>query len=86
MPPEKFWEYTLAENILIVKGAEARDSSRWNHTSSLMSLYANSNASKGKRFKPTDFHPYHKMQIEEQQPKTRKDVDQLIEKLKRFNG
>jgi hypothetical protein len=51
-----------------------------------MALYANSKASKGKRYSPEDFNPYLIQVKASRRPKTREDVDKLIDKMKRFNG
>jgi len=54
----------------------------WNHTASLMSLYANSKAAKGKSFKPQDFSPYE--QDTSNQPQTKEQVAKLVEEMKSF--
>ena len=54
----------------------------WNHTASLMSLYANSKAAKGKSFKPQDFSPYE--QDTSDQPQTKEQVAKLVEEMKSF--
>lgn len=47
-----------------------------------MSLYANSKASKGKSFKPQDFHPHE--QDTSSQPTTKEQVAEIVEEMKSF--
>lgn len=82
-PPE-FWDMTLAESILILKAREENERSEWNRTASLMALYANSKAQKGKTYKAEDFHPFEIADRQNAQPKTRADVDKLINKKLTF--
>lgn len=77
---------TLQENMLIIAHARKVDKQQWNHTSSLMALYANSKASKGKRYSPDDFNPYSAQEKKNREPKTRQDINELINKNKSFNG
>ena len=72
--------------MLIINAERRKDEAAWMHTSSLMALYANSKSSKGKRFSPEDFNPYLIQEKEARKPRTKKDVDQLIDKMKSFNG
>lgn len=72
--------------MLIINAKRREDEAAWMHTSSLMALYANSKSSKGKRFSPEDFNPYLIQEKEARKPRTKKDVDQLIDKMKSFNG
>lgn len=71
---------------MMIKGFEEREKMQWNHTASLMALYANSKAQKGKRYQPEDFHPFEAAKKEAERPKTRDDVNKLIQKNKSFNG
>ena len=84
--PVEFWNMTLQENVLIMEATRERDADHWNHTASLMALYANSKSAKGKRFSPEDFHPTSIMQKEERKPKSKDDIENLINKHKSFNG
>lgn len=77
---------TLSENILIIQHTRERDKEMWNHTASLMALYANSKSGKGKRYSPDEFNPHSLMKKEMAKPKTRDDIDKLINKYKSFNG
>lgn len=77
--PAQFWEMTLAESMLILKAREEQERSEWNRTASLMALYANSKAQKGKSYKAEDFHPFEVAKRQAAQPKTRADVDKLIQ-------
>lgn len=79
-----FWDMTLTEVILSLKANNRTDEVAWNHTASLMALFANSKARKGKSFSPEQFHPY--LKAVDDTPKTKEDVDALIEKMKKFNG
>ena len=84
--PVDFWDMTLQENVLIMEATRERDAEQWNHTSSLMALYANSKSAKGKRFSPDDFHPMFIQEKEARKPKTKEDIENLINKHKSFNG
>jgi len=77
---------TLNENMLIIGQDRRRDRQQWNHTSTLMALYANSKSAKGKRFSPDDFNPYVFQDKKDAEPKTKEDVNKLINKYKTFNG
>ena len=84
--PQDFWYMTLQENMLIIAQSRKRDKEQWNHTSSLMALYANSKAAKGKRYSPDDFNPYSVQEKKARKPKSKQDIDKLITKYKSFNG
>jgi hypothetical protein len=72
---------TLAEVSSVCRGLTVSDELSWNHTAASMSLLANINASKGKRFKPEDFHPY----MQANKPKVTKDMAKdLYETFKEF--
>lgn len=77
---------TLQENMLIIARTRKKDREHWNHTSTLMALYANSKSSKGKRYSPDDFNPYALTDKQAAEPKTKEDVNELINKHKSFNG
>lgn len=77
---------TLQENMLIISQSRKKDREQWNHTSSLMALYANSKAPKGKRYSPDDFNPYSVQDKANREPKTKQDINELINKHKSFNG
>ena len=61
---------TLAEVSSVCGGLLVSDELSWNHTSASMSLLANINASKGKKFTPEDFHPY----MQANKPKPSKEL------------
>jgi hypothetical protein len=61
---------TLAEVSSVCRGLLVSDELSWNHTAASMSLLANINASKGKRFKPEDFHPY----LQAKKPRATKEL------------
>jgi len=84
--PHLFWESTLTEVQLLIEAGESKDRLMWNHTASLMSLYANSKSAKGKSFSPDDFNPYSHMERESNKPQTSDDVMDLMESMKSFNG
>jgi len=84
--PKDFWYMTLQENMLIIARTRKRDKEQWNHTSTLMALYANSKSSKGKRYNPDEFNPYAMADKQASEPKTKEDVNELINKYKSFNG
>lgn len=52
----------------------------WNHTSSLMALYAQSKAKRGTNYKPSQFNPYD--QVANQV--TEKTRDNLLDKFGKF--
>lgn len=58
MLPDTFWGCTLAEASSFMKGVSNRDSMLWNHTSSLMALYAQSKSKRGTKVTAKQFHPY----------------------------
>ena len=82
--PHLFWDSTLREISLLVKAGESKDRLMWNHTASMMSLYANSKARKGKTFAPADFNPYDSAARENSKPKTKDDVIDLVKTMKSF--
>ena len=86
MSPDQFWDSTLAEVLLFLNAKKEKQVEQWYHTASLMSLYANSKASKGRKFSPDDFHPYIAMEKAVRQPKTKEDVLAIVDKFKNFNG
>jgi len=57
LTPEQFWSMTPREFHFVVKGYEFRLARSWDMTAASMSLLANINSAKGKKFKPADFHP-----------------------------
>jgi hypothetical protein len=73
---------TLAEVSSVCSGLFVGDELMWNHTAASMSLLANINASKGRKFKPEDFHPY--MQVKKNKPVTKKTAEELYEHFKNF--
>lgn len=73
---------TLAEVSSVISGLYLKDEMYWNHTSSSMSLLANVNASKGRSFKPDDFHPY--MQMKKSEKSIKQEAKDLYETFKSF--
>jgi len=76
----------MNEITLLIEANETKDRLMWNHTASLMSLYANAKSGKGKSYSPNDFNPYSAMEREKLQPQTSDDVMELMENMKTFNG
>ena len=76
----------MQEVTLLIQAGEAKDKLMWNHTASLMSLYANAKSPKGKSYSPNDFNPYSAMERESNKPQTSDDVMQLMETMKNFDG
>ena len=83
--PVAFWDYTMAEALSIVKRQEMADRLRWNHTASVLSLLANVNSSKSKKFKPGDFHPY-EISDKKGEFKSREQVMDFVKTFKASNG
>jgi len=73
---------TLAEVSSVISGLYFKDEMHWNHTSSSMSILANVNASKGKSFKPNDFHPYE--QVKNSKKSIKQEAKDLYETFKSF--
>lgn len=83
--PEMFWDYTMAEALSIVKRLEMSDRLSWNHTASVLSLLANVNSPKSKKYKPADFHPYEVMQ-KKGEFKSREEIMDFVNTFKASNG
>ena len=83
--PVAFWDYTMAEALSIVKRQEMADRLRWNHTASVLSLLANVNSSKSKKFKPGDFHPY-EISDKKGEFKSREEVMDFVKTFNVSNG
>jgi len=81
MMPELFWGCTLAEASSYMKGISDRDSLLWNHTSSLMAMYAQSKSKRGTNVTPQQFHPYKQSS---DKPITKETPQQLLDKFKNF--
>ncbi len=73
---------TMREFQLYRQGFEKRQEIQWTHTSSLMALHANMNASKGKKYSPDDFNPYVTVAQENEGIDTKSDVLELMERVK----
>jgi len=59
--PNEFWSFTFFELFAFSKGRIDDDQRLWNHTSSIMALFANANRDPKRRptpFDPADFTPY----------------------------
>ena len=63
-----------------MRGIRERDDSAWNHTASLMALYAQSKSKRGKTVSMEDFHPYRQME----KAQNEMSPDQLLDKFKNF--
>jgi len=61
-------------------GVEDRDRMLWNHTSSLMALYAQSKSKRGTKVIPSQFNPYEQVG----KPVNQKTRHNLLEKFKKF--
>lgn len=81
LTPDEFWNMTLREYSYFKDGYIARIRSDWDHTSSLMALLVNINAPKGRRYEPKDFHPFENTN---QGVSSKKEAEDLLEKLKDF--
>ena len=57
---------------------------RWDHTASILCMIANVNSSKGKTFKPDDFHPFSKQS--NQGVSSKEEATALLEKMRNFNA
>ena len=79
MSPFSFWDMTLAEVSSSIAGRMELDKMSWNHTASLMAMYANSKSPKGRTFTSEQFHPYSQMQSKAEIKET---ADALLEKFK----
>jgi len=56
----------------------------WDRTSSMMALFANANAAKGKKYSPDDFNPFSKMDSNQGQVSSQEEAEALLEKMKKF--
>ena len=74
----------MREVTLLIEAGEMKDRLMWNHTASLMSLYANAKSGKGKSYSPNDFNPYTNMEREALKPRTSEDVMNLMDTMKSF--
>jgi hypothetical protein len=83
--PVAFWDYTMAEALSIVKRQEMADRLNWNHTASVLSLLANVNSSKSKKYKPGDFHPY-EISDKKGEFKSREEVMDFVKTFNVSNG
>lgn len=79
---DQFWNMTLREYTYYREAYMDRHSSKWDHTAAIMSLLANVNSPKGKRFEPKDFHPFERMNS--QGVSSKQEAMELLEKLKDF--
>lgn len=81
LTPDEFWGMTLREYTYHREGYMARLSSSWDQTASIMSLIANVNSAKGKKFQPSDFNPFAQSN---QGVSSKQQAQELLEKLKDF--
>lgn len=58
MLPDTFWECTLAEALLFLRGQEDRERSEWNRQAHFMSLTYNLNRGRNRALSWEDFTPY----------------------------
>tara|TARA_R100000900_G_scaffold47912_1_gene38636 strand:- start:757 stop:981 length:225 start_codon:yes stop_codon:yes gene_type:complete len=73
---------TLREFSWFRDGWVEAHSSRWDHTSSMMALLANINSTKGKTFRPDDFHPF--LGKSNQGVQSKEEAFALLEKMRNF--
>jgi|SaaInl5LU_22_DNA_1037371.scaffolds.fasta_scaffold00200_14 hypothetical protein len=82
LTPDQFWNITMREYSYMREAYMSNLSARWDHTASIMSLIANVNSVKGKKFEPKDFHPFERMNS--QGVSSTQEAMELLEKLKHF--
>ncbi len=82
--PDQFWEMTMREFIWYREGVLGRLRRDWDRTSSMMALFANANASKGKRYSPDDFNPFSKSKRNQGGVSSKEEAEALLEKMKKF--
>jgi len=80
MSPDSFWGSTLAEASSFLRGKRDQDKQLWNHTSSLMALYAQSKSKRGSNITPAKFHPYEQLN----QKYNQKTKEEMLAKFKNF--
>lgn len=56
--PDEFWDCTLAEALLFLRGQEDREREQWDRQAHLMSLIYNINRGKGRPLTWEDFTPF----------------------------
>ncbi len=82
--PDQFWDLTLREVVWYNNGFMRRESLRWDHTSALLALQANvASGGKGRKHKPSDFHPYAKL-YGGNEASNAESARELLEKMKTF--
>lgn len=85
LKPDEFWDLTLREFILYQNGYRFRLARQWDIGAAFMSLFANANAARGKRFKPEDFHPLTDVNSgQDTAITTAEEREALFERLKKF--
>lgn len=74
----------MAELLSVLKRKKTDDEMLWNHTSQVLCLTANINSKK--TYKAEDFNPYHLSKKRSEMPKTKEDIQKIIEQHKNING
>lgn len=82
--PEQFWDMTLREFIWYREGYLESLKRDWERTSSMMALFANANAAKGKKYSPDDFNPFGKKQSQGAKISSKEEAESLLEKMRKF--
>lgn len=81
--PNQFWDMTFFEYREYSRSIEQKEELEWNRQSVMMSLHANMNAPKGKRYEAADFNPFAKASSKQEQLNSGEDVKKLAEKLRK---
>lgn len=82
--PDQFWNMTMREFIWYREGYLGRLRRDWDRTASMMALFANANAAKGKRYGPDDFNPFVQMKRNQGGVSSKEEAAALLEKMKNF--
>ena len=75
---------TLTEFIWYRQGVMDRMKRDWDRTASVMALFANANAPKGKTYSVDDFHPFEALKRNQGQVSSQAEADALLEKMRKF--
>ena len=81
MLPDQFWQMTFREFYYYSTWVEAEEEREWNRQAVMMSLHANMNAGKGKRYSPDDFNPFTGKKSKSSAPKNTEDVQALRDRI-----
>jgi len=82
--PDQFWDMTMREFIWYRDGCMSRLRREWDRTSSMMALFANAHASKGKKYSPDEFNPFSQLDRNQGQVSSQAEADALLEKMRNF--